>query len=315
MKDVDVPEGGVESLVNNLQGLVVTRRNEGPTGFPLMKKFLFRDLARLGVVSDEYDLDVLIFGAKELVEEKKETPRQVLFHGVHGARGVHDAKDHCIGLAPNVAHGMSLREIVLVKREASRLKGDDFFSLGGLPALDPGAGCAPLVEADPDPFFPVALTFVLLLDFDFPQVFPLQIGQLEILEHDLDEFFQGDIGLIIIPPGLIPGAAVLPSLFAFADDLTGLCLLAAALPDTGHVLPVDKAVLFHSTDGDFDDAVTVLADDRLLGDDVRDILPDSFVDLLAVAQAISRAAVAPLGGGKVVGTENRFHNLRMANGE
>src|SRR5438093_9325863 len=57
-------------------------------------------------------------------------------------------------------------------------------------------------------------------------------------------------------------------------------------------------------DGDLDDLLAVLPDDRLLGDDVRDVLADRLADLQTVASAIPRRAVAALGAGAFEGPED-----------
>ena len=80
---------------------------------------------------------------------------------------------------------------------------------------------------------------------------------------------------------------------AAADDLSGLGL-PVALPDPGGVGAVDEAKLADPADRDLDQLVPALPDDRLFRDDVGDVVPDRLADLLAVAKAIPRAAVAPL---------------------
>ena len=122
VKGVNVPQTGMVSLVDDLQGLVVSRRNEGSAGFALVEKLLFGHLAGFGVMGDEDDLDVLIARAQEAVEQKKETARQVFFHRVHGAGGVHDAEHDGVRLAPDFRHRMMVMQIVLVKRKTLACK-------------------------------------------------------------------------------------------------------------------------------------------------------------------------------------------------
>jgi hypothetical protein len=90
---------------------------------------------------------------------------------------------------------------------------------------------------------------------------------------------------------------------AFADHLARLSS-GPALADAGGVLAVDEAVLFDAADRDLDDTVPVFADDRLLGDDVGDVMADRLVDFFPVAQPVSGAAVAPLRRGGIVGAED-----------
>ena len=65
-----------------------------PTRFLAILVHLFG----FGVMGDEDDLDVAVLGADELVEQEEKAARQVLLHGVHRARGVHDADHHRVGL-------------------------------------------------------------------------------------------------------------------------------------------------------------------------------------------------------------------------
>ena len=64
------------ALIDDLQCLVVARRDERAAGFALVKELFLGDLVGLGVMGDEDDLDVLITGADKLVEEKEEAPRR-----------------------------------------------------------------------------------------------------------------------------------------------------------------------------------------------------------------------------------------------
>ena len=92
-----------------------------------------------------------------------------------------------------------------------------------------------------------------------------------------------------------------------AYNLAGLGLLPSSLAHSGEVVAVDKAVLFNSADRHLDDAVAIFADNRLLGDDVGNVPANGIAYLFAVAQAVSRAAIAPLRGEGIVGAEYGFH--------
>ena len=121
----------------------------------------------------------------------------------------------------------------------------------------------------------------------------LEVGQLEILEHDLDQFVERDVGLVVVDAGPVAGLAVafaLAVLAGLADDLAG-ARVAVALAGAGRVVAVDEAVLLDAAERDLDHAVAVFADDRFFGDDVRDIFADRFADFLAMARAIAGRAV------------------------
>src|SRR5438270_5373002 len=65
MKAVDVPERRVIALLDDLEGLGVAGRDERAAGFALVKKVLLGHLRGFGVVRDEDDLDVTVFGGDE----------------------------------------------------------------------------------------------------------------------------------------------------------------------------------------------------------------------------------------------------------
>ena len=140
---------------------------------------------------------------------------------------------------------------------------------------------------------------------DLAQRLPLEVGQLEVLEHDVDQLFERDVGLVVVGAGLIAGLvlAALPLALHLADDLAVL-RLAGPLADPGGVVAVDEAVLADAADRDLDDLVAVLPDDRLFRDDVGDVVADRLPHLQAVARAITRGTVAPLGVGRLEGAED-----------
>ena len=122
MKDVNVPKGGVVALLDDLEGLVISGGNERAAGFAFVKEFLFGDFARFGVVRDENDLDVLITGAEKLIEQEKETAREVFLHRIHGAGGIHDAEHDRVGFRAGIGNGMMIAQIVLMKGKAPAMR-------------------------------------------------------------------------------------------------------------------------------------------------------------------------------------------------
>src|SRR2546428_11347490 len=81
---------------------------------------------------------------------------------------------------------------------------------------------APLVEPNPDANVAIALALGEAIGRDLAQRAPLEVGQLEILEHDLDQLVERDVGLVIVDARTIAGLAValpLAILAGLADHL------------------------------------------------------------------------------------------------
>ena len=100
-------------------------------------------------------------------------------------------------------------------------------------ALHLGSDGAAFVETDADADLAVALAPAEARRGDLAQLLAFEVGQLEILEHDVDELIERDVGFVVVDAGLIAGlvAAALALPLRLADDLAGL-RLAVALPDT-----------------------------------------------------------------------------------
>src|SRR5262249_60129718 len=115
----------------------------------------------------------------------------------------------------------------------------------------------------------------------------------------------GAVGPVVALPRLVPGLvlAALALLLHLADDLAVL-RVAVALADAGDVVTVDELVLADAADRDLDDLLAVLPDDRLLRDDVGDVVADGLADLQAVPGPVTGGAIAPLGVGRLEGAED-----------
>src|SRR5439155_26693966 len=132
------------------------------------------------------------------------------------------------------------------------------------------------------------------------------VRELEVLEHDVDQLLERDVGLVVVAARLIARPVLaLAVLLRLADDLPAL-RLAVALADAGDVVAVDELVLADAADRDLDDLPPILPDDRLLRDDVRDVLADRLADLQTVPRAVAGGAVAALGVGVLERPEDRF---------
>ncbi len=122
----------------------------------------------------------------------------------------------------------------------------------------------------------VTLALARLVGGNLAQSPPFQVRQLEILEHDLDQLLERDVGFVIVDAGAItrlPFALALAFLAGLAYHLAGP-RLAVTLPYSGRVLTVDKAVFLDPAERNLDYLVFVFADDRLFGNDVGDIFAD-----------------------------------------
>src|ERR1700736_1530390 len=181
-----------------------------------------------------------------------------------------------------------------------------FERLGGLPAAARGehphhalACGAALVEPDADADVTIALALERAVGGNLAQRAALEIGQFEILEHDLDQFVERDVGLVVIDAGTIAGLA-LTTLAVLADFAHHLAGPWGALAGAGCVLAIDEAVFLDAAQGDLDDAVAVFADDRFLGDDVCYIFADRLANFLAMARAIASRAIGMFGVGAAI---------------
>src|SRR5208283_4024421 len=162
-------------------------------------------------------------------------------------------------------------------------------ALRGHHAGNPLARRPPFVEPHPDADVAKTLALARQVGGNFAQGAAFEIRQFEILEHDLDQFLERDVGFVVIDTGLIArfafalARAVLPGL---ADDLSRL-RAAVTSAHTRRVVTVDEAVFLDSAQRNLDDLVLVFADDRFFGDDIGDILANRFADLLPMAQAVA----------------------------
>src|SRR5262249_14051114 len=154
---------------------------------------------------------------------------------------------------------------------------------------------ATLVEANADPDRAISLPLGHPEGLDLPQGLALEVGELEVLEHDVDELLERDVGLVVVGAGLV-ARLVLPGALApdLPDHLPALGV-AVALADARRVVAVDEAVLTDPADRHLDDPIAVLSDDGLFRDDVRDVLADRLADLRTMPRTITCGAVAPLG--------------------
>jgi hypothetical protein len=265
-----------------------------------VEELLFGHLARLGVVADEHQLDVLVLGADELEQQEEEAAREVLLHAVHGARGVHDADHHRVGLLAGILHQALVGQILAPEREAllavlgqrRGTRGRRRLGGGGRDlAPDARLGGAPAIEMHAHAGLAIALALGDALRHHLPEDLTLHVGELEILEHDLDQLLERDVGLVEVEARLVARApGTLAALRRLAYDLPGLGI-ALARADLSLIVAEHEPVLLDAADRHLDDPVLVPADDRLLGDDVGDVVANRLAQLLAMALPVAGAAV------------------------
>src|SRR3546814_5721992 len=109
------------------------------------------------------------------------------------------SSDVCSSDLLDVGNAAPIAQIVLMKGETvlARGVGQRRGSRRHAPA-EAGAGGALLVEMRPYPGAPVAEPPRAVRNGDFAQLLPFELRQFQVLEHDVDEFFDGDVGLVII---------------------------------------------------------------------------------------------------------------------
>src|SRR4029078_9107226 len=152
VEHVNVPQGRMIALIDDLQRLVVSGRNECSAGFALMKKFFLSHLTGFGMMRDEDDLDILITGAQELIQQKEEGSGEILPHGIAGAGRVNDAEHDGVGFVARIRDGVMIAQIVHVKRETVRHWVADMMLDLRLFSLDPRARRALFVQTHTNPF-------------------------------------------------------------------------------------------------------------------------------------------------------------------
>lgn len=228
---------------------------------------------------NEDDFDVLVTPRDELEEQEEEAARQIFLGRVHGSRCIHDAQDHRVRFPVDLRGSMFVSQIVLVEGDAlvGELRGHDFPpSLNGLGAPQLLADSATSIKSDSQADSPVSFSLALAKGLDRVHVLSFEVRQIEVLEHDVDQFVERNICLVVVDPGLLTGVAGLstPGFGLLPDDITALDIIAGAFSDLVRVVTVDETVLLESANGDLDDSITGASDDRFFRDDVRDVVAD-----------------------------------------
>ena len=80
---IDIPRAGVIAFVDHVECQLVGGRNARAAGFSQVKERVFVHFPRLGVMGNEYDLNVGVGGAKKADHPEVEAARDVLFELTH----------------------------------------------------------------------------------------------------------------------------------------------------------------------------------------------------------------------------------------
>src|SRR5216683_2991524 len=165
------------------------------------------------------------------------------------------------------------RDIAISLRRGERARGRIIALVGRQHAHYALLGGAALVEPDADADLAVAFAARRIVGLDFAQRAAFEVRQFEVLEHDLDQFLEGDVGLVVIDAGAIAGLLVAFAgavLAGLADHLAGAGV-AVALRGARRIVAVDEAIFLDSAERNLDHAVFIFADDRFFGNYVGDI--------------------------------------------
>src|SRR5665213_882042 len=214
------------ALRDDVEGFLVARRNERAARLTLVKELVLGDLVGLRVMRDKDDFHVAITGRDELVKQEEEAAREVLLHRVHRARSVHDADHRCVRFLADVSLEMLVAQVVLMEREATLFLTVEclgrFETLRFTPMLrcqnpfDALTRSAPFVETNADADVAITLALGKAIGRNLAKSTTLQVRQFEILEHDLDQFVERDVGLVVIDAGAIASLALALALTVFA---------------------------------------------------------------------------------------------------
>ncbi|GAF26228.1 2-polyprenyl-6-methoxyphenol hydroxylase and related FAD-dependent oxidoreductases [Moorella thermoacetica Y72] len=296
MEGIDIVIRRWIAPVDDLQGQAVGRGAAGTAALTLGEELFLRYLAGLGMVGDKDQFHLLVPAAQETHHPEEEGACDILLICPHGAGGIHHGQDYGAGLVAdlllpgfkaqvlrrNTADGqLALHGVALeVFQEGT------FFIQVAHEAL--AAHVAKLISGGSHHRF----------------LFLPEVGKLQVPEEHLLDFFQGDLGLVVIHPRFVAGPG--PPASAF-DDLTAnngpLPSTAAALAGMLPLVVVKaEVILLQAADGHPDHLFTPAHDDTLFSYDVRQVFFDGFPDLFLVPLLIqvTLAVQGPVFPGKVV---------------
>src|SRR5215468_6046958 len=283
MEGVDVPILRRIALGDDIEREPVGRTYHRPARFALREELLFGDLFGLGVVTDENDLDVVVFRAQESNHPEEEAARDVFLELSHRSANVHHCYDHGVRFVFDLLFpGLEPQVFFLDRAEfglafVARLAADVFEDRSPLVQVRQYAGAANLGELG-------GLRLDGLLRLLFEE------GQLEVFEDQRGDLVNVYLGLVIILARAVPGlTGGLPLLVLAPDDVANLGG-AVALADVFALAVIEaEFVLVERAHRHLDRPAAVREDDRLVRDDRAEILFDRFFDALLVAFLVNDA--------------------------
>ncbi|MNE09758.1 hypothetical protein D3C80_1024450 [compost metagenome] len=226
MGGVDVPLVGRITLGHDFLHQLERAGNDGAAGFARIEKLFFVDFTSAGVMADEHHFDLVVITLEEQVQQDEKTLGDVLGGLGHGPGNVHQAKHHRLGAGVGLLDQQVVLQVEGVEKWHTidtcaqtfdfcfyflnitevigffQLQAGEFFlgqaqfstaaaRQGDAPGMGRPQG-ANDVDARRVAFVADAGTHSLERVAAAEVAFD-QVGQFQVLEHELEEFFLGDL--------------------------------------------------------------------------------------------------------------------------
>src|SRR5581483_6841773 len=239
-----------------------------------MEELILGDFFSLGMVADEDDLYVVVFGTQETHHPEVEAPGDVLLKLAHTAGYIHHGYYHRVGL---VANGW----FPYFEAQVIRLNILEFgFAFGGVAFQVLHDGTL-LVQVSQRAFF-AYIGEAHGLGLEFLLAFLFEVGQAEILEDHRGKFVHRDFGFVVVVAGLFTGIALLALAGArlLGDNIAHLAF-AIALTRVGLAAwIIAETILIQRADGNAHHLLPIGEDDILFAHNVAEVFLDSLADFL-----------------------------------
>ena len=279
VEEVDGPlVGGVVSF-EELAGGFEGGGDFGAAVFAEVVEGLLVDFAGGDVVDDVAGFDAFVVSAEPGVDPERLDANQFLLLIAHGARDIHHVDDDGVGLRRE--HFLPRAEsFVVFDRhdhgvgrvvEAEHDLAFEGFAVGAFEVFEgfgPDTADAGVFVADGG---------------DLLAALGLDAREAQLFAEDIRKFFEGDIDLHDVLPGLFAAVAVAGAGLALSDDLA---FFAVAGADAGGVVAVAEGGDFDAVDGDGDEVFALFADEFAAGDELAEVGADAAFDDLAEALVV-----------------------------
>src|SRR3989338_5298945 len=232
-----------------------------------------------------------------MIQKQKETPCQILFHGIHGSRGVHNAEHYRIGLRARFGIHMFKYHVVLMIGKTRLLvphyTATTCTALCRILSADTIECRTLFIKTYPNTGLAVSFALAHPISHNLAQNLSLHIGEFEIFKYKVQNLLKRHIRLIIINARLIPRLVFSCSLcltISLANYLTRLGI-TIALPYPRRIVSIDKPILFDATNRHLDNLFTVTADDRLIIENLMQIVLDRPSDFFPMPSSVASASI------------------------